>query len=141
MEWNSKSFIKIKLKGENMAKFLDDYLKAKEEEELNSPVEEKREDNRIDTIERLKEEIEKYKNNEPADFSNVAWKKLVRDKDFTEEMVVMFQNYIQLYFKDYIDTHNASDNIIKRMYKDFLGVFMLGWLSKEAQKRIFKHKH
>ncbi len=97
----------------------------------------KNETGRIETIEQLKEEIEKYKNNEPSDFSNVNWGKLVKDKDFTEEYMTMFQIQAQLYYEDFVKTHNISDELLRKMYYDFLGVFMVEWLDNKRQREVF----
>ena len=93
--------------------------------------------NRIDTIDELKKEIEKYNRNEKADFSNVNWGKVVKDKDFTEDMMTMFQVQAQLYYEDYIKTHNVSDGLIRKMYYDFIGVFMVEWLDEKRQREVF----
>lgn len=93
--------------------------------------------NRIETVEGLKEEIEKYNRNEKADFSNVNWGKVVKDKGFTEDMMTMFQVQAQLYYEDYIKTHNVSDELIRKMYYDFIGVFMVEWLDEKRQREVF----
>jgi hypothetical protein len=93
--------------------------------------------NRIDSVDELKKEIEKYNRNEKADFSNVNWGKVVKDKDFTEDMMTMFQVQVQLYYEDYIKTHKVSDEMVRKMYYDFIGVFMLEWLPLKDRKRIF----
>ncbi len=114
----------------------EQYLEAKEKlEEQEEKTLEK--GNVIDTIERLKEEIEKYDRNEPTDFSNVKWSVLVKDKDFTEDMMLRFQVMAQNYYKDFVDNHKVSDNFIRKMYYEFLGVFSLSWLSEKDRKRIF----
>ena len=114
----------------------EQYLEAKEKlEEQEEKTLEK--GNVIDTIERLKEEIEKYDRNEPTDFSNVKWSVLVKDKDFTEDMMLRFQVMAQNYYKDFVENHKVSDSFIRKMYYDFLGVFNLSWLSEEDRKRIF----
>lgn len=114
----------------------EQYLEAKEKlEEQEEKTLEK--GNVIDTIERLKEEIEKYDRNEPTDFSNVKWSVLVKDKDFTEDMMLRFQVMAQNYYKDFVENHKVSDNFIRKMYYEFLGVFSLSWLSEEDRKRIF----
>lgn len=92
---------------------------------------------RIETVEDLKREIEKYNRNEKADFSNVNWGKLVKDKEFTEEYMTMFQVQAQLYYEDFVKTHNVSNDLLRRMYYDFLGVFMLDWLDKKRQREVF----
>ena len=114
----------------------EQYLEAKEKlEEQEEKTLEK--GNVIDTIERLKEEIEKYDRNEPTDFSNVKWSVLVKDKDFTEDMMLRFQVMAQNYYKDFVENHKVSDNFIRKMYYEFLGVFSLSWLKEEDRKRIF----
>ena len=114
----------------------EQYLEAKEKlEEQEEKTLEK--GNVIDTIERLKEEIEKYNRNEPTDFSNVKWSVLVKDKDFTEDMMLRFQVMAQNYYKDFVENHKVSDNFIRKMYYEFLVVFSLSWLSEEDRKRIF----
>ena len=114
----------------------EQYLEAKEKlEEQEEKTLEK--GNVIDTIERLKEEIEKYGRNEPTDFSNVKWSVLVKNKDFTEDMMIRFQVIAQNYYKDFVENHKVSDNLIRKMYYDFLGVFNLSWLKEEDRKRIF----
>ena len=114
----------------------EQYLEAKEKLEIQEEktVEKK---NVIDTIEKLQNEIEKYDRNEPTDFSNVKWSVLVKDKDFTEDMMLRFQVMAQNYYKDFVENHKVSDNFIRKMYYEFLGVFSLSWLSEEDRKRIF----
>ena len=114
----------------------EQYLEAKEKLETQ---EEKTVEsvNIIDTIEKLKKEIEKYDRNEPTDFSNVKWSVLVKDKDFTEDMMLRFQVMAQNYYKDFVENHKVSDNFIRKMYYEFLGVFSLSWLSEKDKKRIF----
>lgn len=92
---------------------------------------------RVETVEDLKEEIEKYNRNEKADFSNVNWGKVVKDKGFTEDMMTMFQVQAQLYYEDYIKSHNVSDELIRKMYYDFIGVFMVEWLDEKRQREVF----
>ena len=94
-------------------------------------------DNRVETVEDLKEEIGKYNRNEKADFSNVNWGKVVKDKGFTEDMMTMFQVQAQLYYEDYIKSHNVSDELIRKMYYDFIGVFMVEWLDEKRQREVF----
>lgn len=98
---------------------------------------EKNEAERIDTIESLREEIEKYNRNEIADFNNVNWGKLVKDKEFTEEYMTMFQVQAQLYYEDFVKFHNVSNELLRKMYYDFLGVFMIEWLPENRQKEVF----
>ena len=114
----------------------EQYLEAKEKLEVQEEktVEKK---NVIDTLEKLQKEIEKYDRNEPTDFSNVKWSVLVKDKDFTEDMMLRFQVMAQNYYKDFVVNHKVSDNFIRKMYYEFLGVFNLSWLSDEDRKRIF----
>lgn len=97
----------------------------------------KNEDKRIQTMESLREEIEKYNRNEISDFSNVNWGKLVKGKEFTEEYMTMFQVQAQLYYEDFVKTHNVSNDLLRKMYYDFLGVFMIEWLDKKKQREVF----
>ena len=92
---------------------------------------------RIETIKELKEEMGKYDRNEGADFSNVNWGKLVKDKKFTEDMMIQFQIPAQQYYENFVKSHNVSDGLIRRMYYDFLGVFMLEWVPLKDRHRIF----
>ena len=114
----------------------EQYLEAKEKLEVQEEktVEKK---NVIDTIEKLQKEIEKYDRNKTTDFSNVKWSVLVKDKGFTEDMMLRFQVMAQNYYKDFVENHKVSDNFIRKMYYEFLGVFSLSWLSEEDSKRIF----
>ena len=114
----------------------EQYLEEKEKLEVQEEktVEKK---NVIDTIEKLQKEIEKYDRNEPTDFSNVKWSVLVKDKGFTEDMMLRFQVMAQNYYKDFVENHKVSDNFIRKMYYEFLGVFSLSWLSEKDRKRIF----
>ena len=114
----------------------EQYLEAKEKLEVQEEktVEKK---NVIDTIEKLQNEIEKYDRNETTDFSNVKWSVLVKDKSFTEDMMLRFQVMAQNYYKDFVENHKVSDSFIRKMYYDFLGVFSLSWLSEKDRKRIF----
>lgn len=114
----------------------EQYLEAKEKLEVQEEKTVEKE-NVIDTLEKLQKEIEKYDRNEPTDFSNVKWEKLVKDKDFTEEMVIMFQIQIQLYYDDYIKTHNVSDELIRKMYYEFIGHFNSNTLDDTIKNRIF----
>ena len=113
----------------------EQYLEAKEKLEVQEEKTEKK--NVIDTIEKLQNEIEKYDRNEPTDFSNVKWSVLVKDKGFTEDMMLRFQVMAQNYYKDFVENHKVSDNFIRKMYYEFLGVFSLSWLSEEYRKMIF----
>ena len=113
----------------------EQYLEAKEKLEVQEEKTEKK--NVIDTIEKLQKEIEKYDRNETTDFSNVKWSVLVKDKGFTEDMMLRFQVMAQNYYKDFVENHKVSDSFIRKMYYDFLGVFSLSWLSEEDRKRIF----
>lgn len=122
---------------EEKKSFAEMYMKEKEKLEKESLQTEESSIEIIDTIEKLKKEIEKYNRNEIANFSNVKWEKLVKDKDFTEEMVVMFQMQIQLYYDDYIKTHNVSDDLIRKMYYEFTGHFNYDILDDKTKNRIF----
>lgn len=117
--------------------FAELYMEEKEKLERENPQLEENSIEVVDTIEKLKEEIEKYNRNEIANFSNVEWKKLVKDKDFTEDMVIMFQVQIQLYYDDYIKTHNVSDSLIRKMYYEFTGHFNPDMLDEQTRNRIF----
>lgn len=122
---------------EEKKSFAEMYAEEKEKlEKENSQLEENSIDI-VDTIEKLKEEIEKYNRNEVANFSNVKWEELVKDKDFTEDMVIMFQIQIQLYYDDYIKTHNVSDGLIRKMYYEFIGHFNPDMLDENTRNRIF----
>ena len=119
----------------------EQYLKAKEEikkkqKETESAQMEAMEII-IDTMDKLKNEIKRYDNNKPTDFTNVKWSELVKHKDFTEDMMLRFQVMAQNYYKDFVENHKVSDNFIRKMYYEFLGVFSLSWLSEEDRKRIF----
>lgn len=122
---------------EEKKSFAEMYMKEKEKLEKENLQTEESSIEIIDTIEKLKKEIEKYNRNEIANFSNVKWEKLVKDKDFTENMVVMFQMQIQLYYDDYIKTHNVSDNLIRKMYYEFTGHFNPDILDEKTKNRIF----
>lgn len=122
---------------EEKKSFAEMYMKEKEKLEKENLQTEESSIEIIDTIEKLKKEIEKYNRNEIANFSNVKWEKLVKDKDFTEDMVVMFQMQIQLYYDDYIKTHNVSDNLIRKMYYEFTGHFNPDILDEKTKNRIF----
>ncbi len=113
----------------------EQYLEAREKLEVQEEKTEKK--NVIDTIEKLQKEIEKYDRNETTDFSNVKWSVLVKDKGFTEDMMLRFQVMAQNYYKDFVENHKVSDNFIRKMYYEFLGVFSLSWLSEKDRKRIF----
>ena len=122
---------------EEKKSFAEMYMEEKEKlEKENSQLEENSIET-VDTIEKLKEEIGKYNRNEVANFSNVKWEELVKDKDFTEDMVIMFQMQIQLYYDDYIKTHNVSDGLIRKMYYDFIGHFNSDMLDEKTKNRIF----
>ena len=119
----------------------EQYLKAKEEikkkqKETESAQMEAMEII-IDTMDKLKNEIKRYDNNKPTDFTNVKWSELVKHRDFTEDMMIRFQVMAQNYYKDFVENHKVSDNFIRKMYYEFLGVFSLSWLSEEDRKRIF----
>lgn len=117
--------------------FAELYMEEKEKLERENPQLEENSIETVDTIEKLKEEIEKYNRNETANFSNVEWGKLVKDKDFTEDMVIMFQVQIQLYYDNYIKTHNVSDSLIRKMYYEFTGHFNPDILDEKTRNRIF----
>ena len=117
--------------------FAEMYMEEKEKLEKENSQSNENSIEVVDTIEKLKEEIEKYNKNEVANFSNVEWKKLVEDKDFTEDMVIMFQVQIQLYYNDYIKTHNVSDSLIRKMYYEFTGHFNPDMLDEQTRNRIF----
>lgn len=119
----------------------EQYLKAKEEikkkqKETESAQMEAMEII-IDTMDKLKNEIKRYDNNKPTDFTNVKWSELVKHRDFTEDMMLRFQVMAQNYYKDFVENHKVSDNFIRKMYYEFIGVFSLSWLSEEDRKRIF----
>lgn len=92
---------------------------------------------RIETMEDLTDEIEKYNKNMQSDFTNVNWSKIVKDKEFTEEYMTMFQVQAQNYYEDFIKLHKVSDEFIRKMYYDFIGVFMLEWLPLKDRQRVF----
>lgn len=117
--------------------FAEMYMEEKEKLEKENSQFEENSIEIVDTIEKLKEEIEKYNRNEVANFSNVKWEELVKDKDFTEDMVIMFQMQIQLYYEDYIKTHNVSDGLIRKMYYEFTGHFNPDMLDGKIKNRIF----
>lgn len=122
---------------EEKKSFAEMYAEEKEKlEKENSQLEENSIET-VDTIEKLKEEIEKYNRNEVANFSNVKWEELVKNKDFTEDMVIMFQMQVQLYYDDYIKTHNVSDRLIRKMYYEFTGYFNPDMLDENTRNRIF----
>jgi hypothetical protein len=122
---------------EEKKSFAEMYMEEKEKlEKENSQLEENSIEV-VDTIEKLKKEIEKYNRNEVANFSNVKWEELVKDKDFTEDMVIMFQMQIQLYYDEYIKTHNVSDGLIRKMYYEFTGHFNPDMLDENTRNRIF----
>ena len=114
----------------------EQYLEAKEKLEVQEEKTVEKGDV-IDTIEKLQKEIEKYDRNEPTDFSNVKWSVLIKDKDFTEDMMIRFQVMAQNHYEDFVKNHKVNDSFIRKMYYDFLGVFNLSWLSDEDRKRIF----
>ena len=117
--------------------FAEMYMEEKEKLEKENSQFEENSIETVDTIEKLKEEIEKYNRNEVANFSNVKWEELVKDKDFTEDMVIMFQMQIQLYYDEYIKTHNVSDSLIRKMYYEFIGHFNPDMLDENTRNRIF----
>lgn len=117
--------------------FAEMYMEEKKKLESENPQSNKNSIETVDTIEKLKEEIEKYNRNEVANFSNVKWEELIKDKDFTEDMVIMFQMQIQLYYDEYIKTHNVSDGLIRKMYYEFTGHFNPDMLDEKTRNRIF----
>jgi hypothetical protein len=117
--------------------FAEMYMEEKKKLESENPQFNKNSIETVDTIEKLKEEIEKYNRNEIANFSNVKWEELIKDKDFTEDMVIMFQMQIQLYYDEYIKTHNVSDGLIRKMYYEFTGHFNPDMLDEKTKNRIF----
>ena len=120
--------------------FAEQYLKAKQKlkKETEKEIEETPDNsNIIDTIDKLKAEIKKYNNNELSDFTKVQWSTLVKDKEFTEEMMIQFQVLAQNHYRSFIETHQVSDELVRKMYYDFLGVFNLSWLKEKDRKRIF----
>lgn len=117
-----------------MAKSLgEQYLEKKEKLENSTEKSLKL----IDNISDLKKEIEKYNNNEKSDFNNVVWSKIIKDKDFTEDLMTMFQVQAQNYYEDYVKSHKVSDEFLRKMYYEFLGHFNLSWLSDKDKKRVF----
>lgn len=117
--------------------FAEMYAEEKEKLEKGNLQVEENSIETVDTIEKLKEEIKKYNRNEVANFSNVKWEELVKNKDFTEDMVIMFQMQIQLYYDDYIKTHNVSDSLIRKMYYEFTGHFNPDILDEKTRNRVF----
>ena len=118
----------------------EQYLKAKEEikkkqKETESAQMEAMEII-IDTMDKLKNEIKRYDNNKPTDFTNVKWSELVKHRDFTEDMMLRFQVMAQNYYEDFIKSHKVSDDFIKKMYYDFIGHVNLNWLDEEQRSRI-----
>lgn len=122
---------------EEKKSFAEMYIEEKEKQEQENSQSNEDSIEVVDTIEKLKKEIEKYNRNEVANFSNVEWKKLVNGKDFTEDMVIMFQLQIQLYYDEYIKTHNVSDGLIRKMYYEFTGHFNPNILDEQTRNRIF----
>ena len=49
----------------------------------------------------------------------------------------MFQMQIQLYYDDYIKTHNVNDELIRKMYYEFTGHFNPDTLDEKTKNRIF----
>lgn len=135
---NNKEVKTIAKKGISELSLGEQYLKAKEEQEtLNKNKEVDKVSKQIATLKQLNLEIEKYNNNQPTDFSNVKWSELVKDKDFTEDMFIMFQTHIQNYYNEYVKSHKVSDELIRKMYYEFIGVFNPSTLSEADRKRIF----
>lgn len=117
-----------------MAKSLgEQYLEEKEKLENNTEISL----TLISNISSLKKEIEKYNNNEKSSFSNVVWSEIVKDKDFTEDLMIMFQVQAQNFYEDFIKSHKVSDELIRKMYYEFIGHFNLSWLSDKDRKRVF----
>ena len=112
----------------------EQYLKAKEEIKKKQK---ETESAQMEAMDKLKNEIKRYDNNKPTDFTNVKWSELVKHRDFTEDMMLRFQVMAQNYYKDFVENHKVSDSFIRKMYYEFLGVFSLSWLSEEDRKRIF----
>ena len=78
--------------------FAEMYVEEKEKLEKENPQVEESSIEVIDTIEKLKKEIEKYSNNEIANFSNVKWEKL-RTKILQKIWLLCFKckfNYIMM---------------------------------------------
>lgn len=135
---NNKEVKTIVKKGISELSLGEQYLKAKEEQEtLNKNKEVDKVSKQIATLKQLNLEIEKYNNNQPTDFNNVKWSELVKDKDFTEDMFIMFQTHIQNYYNEYVKSHKVSDELIRKMYYEFIGVFNPSTLSEADRKRIF----
>ncbi len=135
---NNKEVKTIAKKGISELSLGEQYLKAKEEQEtLNKNKEVDKVSKQIATLKQLNLEIEKYNNNQPTDFNNVKWSELVKDKDFTEDMFIMFQTHIQNYYNEYVKSHKVSDELIRKMYYEFIGVFNPSTLSEADRKRIF----
>lgn len=120
-----------------MSNFAEQYLKEKEKIEKETEQQPKPKSNRITTFKELEKELEKYKSNQGANFNNVDWEKVVADKDFTEQHMMMFQVLAQNHFETFVKNHKVSDKFIRKMYYDFMGVFSLSWLSDEDRDRIF----
>ena len=138
MKSNNKEVKTIAKKGISELSLGEQYLKAKEEQEtLNKNKEVDKVSKQIATLKQLNLEIEKYNNNQPTDFNNVKWSELVKDKDFTEDMFIMFQTHIQNYYNEYVKSHKVSDELIRKMYYEFIGVFNPSTLSEADRKRIF----
>ena len=135
---NNKEVKTIAKKGISELSLGEQYLKAKEEQEtLNKNKEVDKVSKQIATLKQLNLEIEKYNNNQPTDFNNVKWSELVKDKDFTEDRFIMFQTHIQNYYNEYVKSHKVSDELIRKMYYEFIGVFNPSTLSEADRKRIF----
>lgn len=126
------------LRGTN-EKLEDDTTRPSSMAEMFSAELHKNEDKgkRIETMEDLTDEIEKYNKNIQSDFTNVNWGSVVKDKEFTEEYMTMFQVQAQNYYEDFIKSHKVSDEFIRKMYYDFIGVFMVEWLPLKDRQRIF----
>ena len=133
-ELNSNEEVTLNKKGPNTSVITPEILKVMREK-IAEQNKDKQEFEKI-TIEELKTRISDFKEGKSVNF-NINWSELVKDKDFTEDMVYMFQNHIQLYFKDYIDTHNNINlSLLKSMYWDMIGVFNLEWVDTDTGKKI-----
>lgn len=92
----------------------------------------------IRTFEEFLEEYNRYMRNEETDFSNVSWSVIVKHKNFTEDMVYSFQIHMQLFYRDYVETHECSDALLEDMYYNFVGHFNINWVKDEnRRKRLF----
>lgn len=104
-------------------------------EELNKKF--KKTEKKVFNVKELKEYIKEFnQHGDSTIFNDVDWSKIVTDKEFTEDMVYMFQNHIQLYFEDYIKSHKPSIQLLKDMYHNMVGVFNLSWVDEDTRKLI-----